>query len=286
MGVGAVVEAAVGRYGKYVAKVVRHLVALDVESAKALYPWNVDERTPVGQFKQLAVSGGVHARAVGVRYLCRAHMGVGNKQVEQCRLAHPRVAGQQRGAPLQRLAQRFNALGVEGRHAVTLVANVGVQRLPVVHHLALGRAEVVLLVKGNAHRHAVSLGRGQKAVDKGSARFGPCNGHHEQGHVHVGGQNVALFRQVRSLANDVVASLVNFGDKGCRLLAALGGLLLDGHPIAHGYGVGRAYAAQAEVAFHLTFNGTPVVGAHQVPAACAFDYFSVHEVWGNKQLRV
>ena len=274
MGVRAVREAAAAREGEYVAEVVGHLFGLHVESAEALDARDVDERAALREFVELAVGCGVHARAVRLRHLCGACVGLGHERVEQGRLAHSRVSGQQGGLSFQQLLERFDARAVESRHGQALVVHAAVYVAEQFQACFLLVVEFVHLVEGDAHRHAVCLGRGQEAVDEGGARFGPCERHHQQGQVHVGGQYVALLREVRGFPHNVVAPFVHLGDVG-RLRVAR---LRDGHAVAHGHGVGRAYAAQAEVSLHLAVHGLPAVRAHRVDASGRFDNFSVHRV--------
>ena len=89
MGMRAVVKTAIGRNAEYVAKVMSHLFRFHIKGAKAFYTRYVDKcPLVVGQFKQFTKGSGVHARAVGIRYVGCAHLGFGYQQVEQCRFAH------------------------------------------------------------------------------------------------------------------------------------------------------------------------------------------------------
>lgn len=88
----------------------------------------------------------------------------------------------------------------------------------------------------------------------------------EEGLVEVAGQDTALLREVRSLADDVVLAFVDICDERRPLLVAY-----DGYEVADGDRIGAADAFEPEVAFYLTFHGRTLVGLHGVPASGVLD---------------
>ena len=74
---------------------------------------------------------------------------------------------------------------------------------------------------------------------------------------------MALLREVRGFADDVVAPFVDGGDEGNFI-----GLRDTQHnPVADGNGVGGANAFEAEIAFDAALHELTSVGAHNIAAA-------------------
>ena len=71
------------------------------------------------------------------------------------------------------------------------------------------------------------------------------DGDNEQRLIDIGGNNVTLLGEVDALADDVVATVLDF-----RYPATV----TDTDAVAHCYGIGRAYSLDAEIALHLTIK--------------------------------
>ena len=84
---------------------------------------------------------------------------------------------------------------------------------------------------------------------------------------------MALLRQVDTLADDVVAAVVDVDNPPSLLFPfTLSPLLsLDRHAVADSHGVGAPYAFDAEVALYLAVKQLAIVRADGVPAACILD---------------
>ena len=144
------------------------------------------------------------------------------------------MSGEQRSFAFEQLVQGVDARVFKSRNLIARISDVRVERIEVVHVFAFIGFEIIDFVERNGYGHTVCFGRGNETVDKRSACFRSCHGDDEQGEVDVGGENMALLREVRSFADDVVSSFVDFGDES-RLLSVDFG---DGHAIAYSDGVG------------------------------------------------
>ena len=276
----AIAKAALLAYLEYLAEVMSHLFALHIEGTKALDAGGVYDvagglTLGVGEVEHLGEGGGVHTRVVRVRNLCRAHIQPRYHGIEQGALAHTAIAGEERGLAVQYFSEGFYAtealLIVEGRDTIAGITDAFVETEEELQEVLVFLVEKVHLVEDEDYGHTVCLGSSQETVYEGGAGFGMAQCHHEGSLVHIGRDDVALLGEVGSLADDIIATLVNLGNK-----SRLAVVLLDGYAIAHGNGVGGADASQAKVALHLAFYDATVVGAHLVKIACVLDYDSVH----------
>ena len=281
LGVGAVGEATTFSEGKDVAEVVGDFFRLHVERAKPLDTGDVDEaarRLIIGRRKveEFAESGGVHPRAVGVGNFGRLHLRIGNELIEQRAFAHARMSGQKGDFPREPWTQCFQSVAGERRNLVHLVAHVGVDVREVVGRDAFVVGQIVHFVEHQHDGDAIGFGRSQEAVDESGAGLGARQGGHQEGLVDVGGEDVALFGEVGSFADDVVAAWVDGGDESEFALA----VVAQRHAISHRHGVGGADAFEAEIAFDAAFDELPFIGAHKITASGVFDDDAVHEVEG------
>ena len=114
------------------------------------------------------------------------------------------------------------------------------------------------LVEDEHHRHTIGLCGGQETVDEGGGGLGIDDRDYQEGLIDVGGQDVALFGEVDALADDIITTGFNLGDKTLR----------NRNPVTDRDGVGGADALEAEVALDLTINQLAIVREDGVPAAC------------------
>ena len=258
----AVVESAVFREVEYLLEIACQLLWLDVERPESSYAGRVDDVSSRGQLQHLAERGGVHSLVVSVAYLGRLEVNPGNEPVDECRFSHSAVAAHHGGLVLERGFEFLHALASLGRESYGLVADGVVE---VDHHLLVVQflvGEQVGLVKHEHHGYPVSLCRGEESVDEGGGGLRIIHRHHEHGQIDVRRYDMALLREVRRLAYYVVSSVVYGGDEGRAFLVGH-----DGDAVAHGHGVGAAYALESEVALYLTIDElAAVVSLDGVPA--------------------
>ena len=134
---------------------------------------------------------------------------------------------------------------------------------------------IVCFVESEDDGHTIGFSGGQEAVDECGGGFGARDSHHQQCLVDIGGEDVALFGEVGGFADDVVAALVNFCDKGGLACGQFVARYRNGDSISHGHRIGRTNAAQAEVTLDAAGHYAPIVCAHFVMAACVADYLAV-----------
>ena len=101
----------------------------------------------------------------------------------------------------------------------------------------------VELRQEDRHRDLVGLAGHQKPVHELRGRLGRTQRRHQQRLVDVGGDDMRLFRKVRSPADHVVAPRQDVGD---HIVAPLVGLAR--HFVAHHHGIGRTHPFQAQSA--------------------------------------
>ena len=260
--VGAVAETAVLREVEDVTEIARQLFRFDVERSKTFYSGRIDNIAALRKGQHLAERGGVHARVVGVADLGRAQVYARQEAVDECRFADTAVAAEHGDAPDEHPAQLFDAAAGSRRHGTTLISDVLIERN---HHVLIPPLVIIKyvgLVEDKHDRHAVGLGRSQKAVDEGRAGLRPVDRDDEQGLVDVGGDDVTLLREVGRLADDVVAAVADGGNESRSL-----GVLDYLHAVADGHGIGAPDAFQPEVSLYLAVHHPPVIRLDGVPAS-------------------
>ena len=265
--VGAVPIAAVGRLAEDFGKVVAYFFRLHVEGAETFDARRVDEVAVPVYGVHFREGGGVHAFVVYRRYFARAGVGVGQDGVDEGRLAYARIARKEGDASLELLLQCVNALACEGRYLVAGVADGGVEVYQCVQVAQVVFLIGIRFVEYKVYGDAVGFGRGEETVDEGGRRFGIVDGNYQHALVEVGCQDMRLLGQVRGTADDVVLAVFYLADEGGAC-----GVENDVHAVAHGYGIGAAYAFQAEITFYLALYALSLVGLDKVPAAGVFDY--------------
>ena len=142
----------------------------------------------------------------------------------------------------------------------------------------LGR-EQVGLVENQHHGDAIGLGRGQETVDEGSGGLRIIDGDDKKHLVYIGRQDMALLREIRRFADDVVAAVFNLGDEDSTRRALLG-CRRNGpvrrwrkrqtDAVTHSHRIGAADALQPEFSFDLAVDGIAVVGKDGIPRPCVF----------------
>ena len=235
----------------------------DVERAKALDARRVDDVTASGQVVHFAERGGVKSRIVGLADFLGADVKPRDEPVEERALPHPAVAAQQRGLAGQHAANLVHPLALHhgGSHAVIAETEIEIHQLT---NLAQFRLAVeVCLVENEGNWNAIGLSRGQVAVDENDMGLRVGYGDKQKHQVYVRGQDVALLRKVRGLADNIVPAVQNVRYQPHALLVR--GLHL--HPVAHSHRVGVANATQAKVALHLARKRRAIVRADDVPAS-------------------
>ena len=208
-------------------------------------------------------------RLVSIADFGCAEVGSWDKSIDDGRLAHAAVAAEQRDLAFQQRTQFVDAVVVHGRYLTALIADGLVEPY---HHLLVAQlvvAQLVSLVEHQDDGHAISLGRGQEAVDERGGGLGAADGDDEQRLIDVGSQDMALLREVDGLADDVVATVVDADNPA---------LVVDLYTVADGYGIGAADAFQAEVALHLTVKKLAIVRADGVPASRILNDEAFHPI--------
>ena len=127
MGMGAVGEAAVLGETEYLTEIAGKLLGLHIERAEALDARCVDEPA-AADGDHLGEGGGMLARIVGIRDVCRAEVHARHKTVDERGLTHPAVAAEQRDAVGEQRAQRVDPLARGGRDLAALIAHGLVER--------------------------------------------------------------------------------------------------------------------------------------------------------------
>ena len=138
-------------------------------------------------------------------------------------------------------------------------------------HVQLVGREDVRLVECKDDRNGISLGGGKETVDECRGCLGIIDRHDKHRLIYIGGDDMALLREILRFADDIVTAVGYLGDEGGAFAVGL-----YGHTVAHGNGIGAADALQAEVALYLTIDGAPLVGEHRVPISCVSYYKSCH----------
>ena len=106
-------------------------------------------------------------------------------------------------------------------------------------------SEQVGLIKYKNDGYAIGFGRCQETVDERGAGLWLADGDDQQGLVDVSRQDVALFREVDALADDVVATIGNLGNPP---------FIVDGDTVPDGNRISRADSLDAEIALYLTIK--------------------------------
>ena len=254
---------------------------LNVEGAETLYSRRVYNPSSLRKLKHFGECCGVHACVVRIADFRCAQIGAGQDIIDECGLAHAAVAAEKRNLVLQQRLDGVHAHTRGGRHCHTLVAD-GLIELH--HHLlimALLVGKDVRLVEDEHHWHAVSLSRGEEAVDEDGAGLRIVDGDDKERLVHVGCDDMALLAEILRLAYDVVAAVTDGRDKRRALL--IEDYL---HTVAHSHRIGAAYALEAEVALYLTVHVLALVGADRIPTAGVLYYYSLHLLKVKKSKKV
>ena len=282
--VGAVGEAALlGEFEDF-AEIAGELLAFHVEGAEAFDAWGVDEPTLLaigywllailrwGQFpcdgNHFGEGGGVGACLMGFADVGHTLVGVRDETIDERRLANARVAAEERDLAFEQGPQGFDAFARLCRDSVTLIANSLVE---LNHHLLIVElvvGEQVGLIEYKYHGHAIGLCRRQETVDEGCGGLRAADGDDEQSLIDIGSKDMALLGEVDALADDVVATVLDFRYPGswqlavscwqlavgCWLLAVSRGQNIDIDAVAYCHRIGRAYPLDAEIALHLTIK--------------------------------
>ena len=264
---GTVAVTAMGRLPENFGEIMPDFFGFHVEGAEALDARRVDEVAGSAYGIHFGESGGVHALVVYGRDFARAGSGVGQDGVDESRLAYARIARKEGDASFKLLLQRVNALAGEGRYFVAGIADGGVEVYQCVQVAQVVFLIGIRFVEYKMYGDAVGFGRGEETVDEGGRRFGIVDGNYQHALVEVGRQDVRLLGQVRGTADDVVLAVFYLADEGgaCRVENDL-------HAVAHGYGIGAAYAFQAKITFYFALYALSLVGLDKVPATGVFDY--------------
>ena len=201
----------------------------------------------------------MHSHVVGIADLGCTQVDTRHQLVDKRRFAHTTIATEQRDLALHQRTQVVNTLTCLGRHLATLIANGLIE----VDHSLLIASQVIVqqvgLVEDQHHWHTISLGRSQETVDECCTGLGIDHRDHQECLVHVGSYDMALLREVDTLANDVVAAILDSHNPS---------FLVNLHPVAHSHGIGGADAFQAEVTLYLTVKQLVIVRTNGVPTAC------------------
>lgn len=261
---GAVAEAALATSAEYLAKIMPYLLTLHVECSEAFDARRVDNAATIGEEEHLAEGGGVGSRVVSIANLCRTDACIGNERVQQRALAYSTVAAQQGCSTFEKGSQLVDAFATTCANGQAFVVERTIECHNGFHASQFVRFKNVHLIEYQQDGDAVSFGRSKEAIDEGGARFGMCNGDQESRLVDIGSNDVALFREVRSLTDDVVAAVEYINNK-CSLAIGAWRYL---YPITNCHGVGATNALEAKVALHFTRKQLALVRLNDVPTAC------------------
>ncbi len=101
----------------------------------------------------------------------------------------------------------------------------------------------VALVEDDGGGDMVGLGGDEEAVDEAGRGAWEAEGGHDAEEVDIGGDDVCLLGEVSGASDDVVATVVDIGDKSGAVVKEL-----EVDTVAHGNGVGLLGAVKAVVA--------------------------------------
>lgn len=270
----AIRETAVFGEAEYLPEIASQFPRLHIERAEALDTRRVYDPTVRLHGEHLAEGGGVRALIVGVADTGRAQVRPRYQGVDDGGLPHSAVAAEQCDLALEHGTQLIHAISCNCRDGQAVIAYGVIQRAHHVEIVPLLRCQQIGLVEHQNHGHSVRLGRGKKAVYECCGCLGVAYSDDKHGLIHVGGNDMALPRQVRGLAYDIVAAVLYLCDKGS-ILACHD----NGDPVADGHGVSAAYALQAEGALHLAVYRVAAVRQYGVPGACALYYCTGQVLW-------
>lgn len=147
--------------------------------------------------------------------------------------------------------QFVQTFAAAGRYFEYAVADGAVKIAESVEVFAVvGFCEQVGLVDADYSFDVIGPGSREEAVDKGSGGGRVGERGHEHGAVDVCGDDMRLFRQVRSLPYDVVPAGMYAGDKSSSVRSGFGSI----HDVAYGHRIGGANAFDSEISFYLAGN--------------------------------
>ena len=270
VGVGAVGKATVLGETENFFEITCQFFRFHIEGAKALDARCIDE-PPLSNRNHLAECSSMQAGVVGIGDLGGAEIGPGHEAIDEGGLPHPAVAAQEGDLAGQQRLEQIDAIARFGRDLQALVTDGFVE---CDHHLlvtGLVGIKQIGLVEYEDDRYAIGLGRGEEAVDEGGRGLGVVDGDNEQCLIDIGGDDMALLREINTLANNVIASVTDVGDEGCALLVGD-----NRHTITDGDRVSATDTFQAKVALHLTIKKLAIVREDGVPASCIFNDEAVH----------
>ena len=263
--VRAVVEAASGCRAHHLGEVVPQFGVVDVDQPEALDAGRVDHRPAAGQRIHRREGRRVAPLVMALGDFARADVERRVDCPDERRLAHARVARDERAAPRQQLPDALHPRAIGRRdlqHLVTRPFVNGAERRNGLRVLQVDLREQ------DHDRDLVGLARHEEAVDELGRRLGLAQRHHEQRAVDVRRDDVRLLREVRRPADDIVAPRHDVHDD---MVAVL--ILLAAHLVAHDHRIGRPHPLQAQAA--------PDAAAHRfavaqdvVPAAGRTDHRS------------
>ena len=115
--------------------------------------------------------------------------------------------------------------------------------------------EQVGFIKYQDNRHAISLGRSQETIDKGSGCLRINHRNHQNGLIDISRQDMTLFREIDTLTDNVITAILDLGNKSRTLVVRY-----NLYPIAHGYRVSTTDTFQSKVTLYLTLNQLAIVG--------------------------
>ena len=267
MGVSAITESAVAPHLKDFPEIVADLLWLEVESTETADSRGIDDAAALWQVIHFGESCCVLTLIVSQAEFSRLGSGGGDEAVEKGGFAHSAVAAEERCPVTKFRHEAFKTFARRGRDSHTGIAELAIERHDRIEVPALVGIVQIHLIKNKEDGHPVCFGRGEEAIDEGGVGLRVSDGDHEPGEVYVSGNDVALLREVRSATDDVVAAVMDFGNKRTALGSPLSGRgYFD--PVANGHRVGTTNTAKAKVPFHLTRKELAVVCANVVPTSC------------------
>ena len=119
----------------------------------------------------------------------------------------------------------------------------------------------VYFVEDQLHRHTIGLGCSKKAVDKNGGSNRIVDRHDQHCLIYICGNDMRLFGEVRSAADDIILPFFDPGDEGGPF-----GIDIYVDPVSNRNWIGGTYIFQAKISFDLTFYIAPVIGTYGIPA--------------------
>ena len=238
MGVGTVRETALLGVLEDFLEIAGQLLTLHIKCAEALNAWRVDdiggsplpldrrslarqEPPPtgggfcatLGEPYHLTKRRGMLTREMGIADFGCAEIGPRHQTVDDGGLPHPTIAAEQGDLTFKERAQFLDTYALFGRNLAAFVADVLIETD---HHLLVTEqvvVEQICLIENQDHRHTISLSRSQEAVNERGGCFRTGYGDYQESLVNVSRQDMALLRQVDALTDNIVATVLDIGNK-------------------------------------------------------------------------